>query len=44
MNDYGNSYTWEPHVDLSLAEYVALLEEADDATLTKGYPIYHRSR
>jgi hypothetical protein len=31
VNDHGNHYNWEPRVDLTLADYIALLRTAEPA-------------
>ncbi len=31
VNDHGNHYNWEPNVDLTLADFIALLRTAEPA-------------
>lgn len=31
VNDHGNHYSWEPNVDMPLADYVDLLEAVESA-------------
>jgi hypothetical protein len=31
VNDHGNHYNWDPHVDLTLADFIALLASVEPA-------------